>query len=133
MFVISTHNSGQGADGLRCAAISSACMCACASVCIIHEWVWRSSDTPFVLGSGRNTLHLALWGTVDTNSNTLAMTVGLPATTLAKAGLRGLPPEYLLPVAVSGPLHRPSVEWNAAGVLVVFLVVLWPAHTCGTQ
>jgi hypothetical protein len=60
-------------------------------------------------------MHLALWGTVDTNSNTLDMTVGLPASTLVKAGLRGLPPTYVLPVAVSGPLHRPQVEWNAAG------------------
>lgn len=69
-------------------------------------------------GSGRNSLHLALWGTLDTNSNTLEMTVGLPAETLSKAGLRGLPPGYMLPVAVSGPLHRPQVEWNAAGEAV---------------
>lgn len=47
------------------------------------------------------------------------MTVGLPASTLGKAGLRNLPPEYMLPVAVSGPLHRPQVEWNAAGEHVV--------------
>lgn len=82
-------------------AANLACLCACGIAAYA--------------GSGRNSLHLALWGTIDTNSNTLAMTVGLPGNTLAKAGLRGLPPGYLLPVAVSGPLHRPQVEWNAAG------------------
>jgi hypothetical protein len=61
-------------------------------------------------------MHLALWGTVDTNTNSINMTVGLPAATLAKAGVKGLPPGYLLPVAVLGPLHRPQVAWNAAGV-----------------
>lgn len=79
----------------------------------IHVFVHACMHLP--TGSGRNSLHLALWGTLDTNSNTLEMTVGLPAETLAKAGLRGLPPGYMLPVAVSGPLHRPQVEWNAAG------------------
>jgi hypothetical protein len=82
-------------------------------------------------GTGRNSLHLALWGTVDTNSNQIAMTVGLPATTLAKAGLRGLPPGYLLPVAVSGPLHRPQVEWNAAGMLSAALTLWWEAWLSG--
>jgi len=74
-------------------------------------------------GSGRNTLHLALWGTVDTNTNSLTMTIGLPDTTLAKAGLKNLPPGYMLPVAVGGPLHRPQVEWNAAGEVQLVLAL----------
>jgi hypothetical protein len=70
-------------------------------------------------GSGRSSLHVALWGVVDAASNTIDFTVGLPASTLAKAGIAGLPPAYMLPVAVSGPLHRPTIEWNAAGALSV--------------
>ena len=84
-----------------------------ASICMLMRDVSLGSLSS--TGSGRNSLHVALWGTVDTNSNTLEMSVGLPAETLAKAGLKGLPPGYMLPVAVSGPLHRPQVEWNAAG------------------
>ena len=42
-------------------------------------------------------------------------TLALPAYTLALAGLKGLPPEYLLHIGVRGPAKRPTVEWLKCG------------------
>ncbi|KAF8057655.1 hypothetical protein HT031_006004 [Scenedesmus sp. PABB004] len=66
-------------------------------------------------GSGGAALHLALWGGVDLAAGgSLDMRLGLPAATLARAGIRGLAPSYLLPLAVRGKLTAPHVDWPAA-------------------
>jgi len=65
-------------------------------------------------GRGQKQLHVALWGSVNTLHNTLEMYLGLPASTLAFVGIRGLPADYMLPLRISGTCTAPSLEWGAA-------------------
>ncbi len=41
-----------------------------------------------------------LWGCLDPATDAVDMRLGLPAATLAQLGLRGLPPGYVLPLAL---------------------------------
>lgn len=60
-------------------------------------------------------MHLAIWGEVDPASSRVRMSLGLPARTLAAAGLRA-PADYMLPLAVRGTLTRPQVDWVGCAV-----------------
>jgi hypothetical protein len=42
------------------------------------------------------------------------MRIGLTAATLAKAGIRGLPASYVLPLSVTGHLDSPQIDWQVA-------------------
>ncbi|KAK9838177.1 hypothetical protein WJX81_006881 [Elliptochloris bilobata] len=66
-----------------------------------------------LVGSASRGVHLAIWGEVDPPSGRVNMMLGLPARTLAAAGLR-VPPGYMLPLAVRGTLTRPQVDWVGA-------------------
>lgn len=67
-----------------------------------------------ITGSGSSALHLAVWGAVDTARDALDMRIGLPASTLLKAGIKNLPNSYVLPIAVTGRLDKPQIDWPVA-------------------
>eukprot|EP00775_Hariotina_reticulata_P001608 gene1608-1948_t len=78
------------------------------------HYVTRRVD--MIIGSGSSGLHMALWGQVNTLSNTLDMTLGLPASTLARTlGIKHLPQTYMLPISISGQLVKPQIDWGTAG------------------
>lgn len=58
-------------------------------------------------------VHLATWGAVDAAGRRLAVTLGVPAATLARVGFKA-PPGSVLPVAVRGRLATPRVDFAAA-------------------
>eukprot|EP00882_Tetradesmus_deserticola_P018085 GHRQ01019408.1.p1 GENE.GHRQ01019408.1~~GHRQ01019408.1.p1 ORF type:complete len:307 (+),score=85.93 GHRQ01019408.1:360-1280(+) len=76
--------------------------------------LYRTSRTDMIIGSGSSALHVAMWGSIDTTKDTIDMRIGLTAATLAKAGIRGLPASYVLPLAVTGHLDSPQIDWPAA-------------------
>jgi hypothetical protein len=39
------------------------------------------------------------------------MWLGFPAQALARVGITGLPRDAMLPLALRGSLHKPSVDW----------------------
>lgn len=58
-------------------------------------------------------IHLCMWGKVTpANDSALDMTLGLPADTLAWAGLKGVPPDGMLTIAVKGTADKPKIEWQ---------------------
>lgn len=58
-------------------------------------------------------VHLCMWGKVTpANNSALDMTLGLPADTLAWAGLKGVPSDGMLTIAVSGTADKPKIEWQ---------------------
>ena len=61
-------------------------------------------------------LHLATWGEVDPKADTLAMWLGFPAGALSRVGIRGLPRDAMLPLALRGSLHKPAVDWLECGI-----------------
>ena len=71
-------------------------------------------------------LHLVTWGEVDPQSDTIAMWLGFPAASLAKLGLRGLPREAVLPIAVRGSLRKPSVDWRECAPAHVMRTLAMP-------
>jgi hypothetical protein len=48
---------------------------------------------------------------VDVKSDQINMWLGFPAASLSRVGLKGLPREAMLPIAVEGSLHKPRVKW----------------------
>ena len=56
-------------------------------------------------------VHVIMWGQIDTVSNVLDMTLGIPADTLAATGIKTLPSDYVLPVPVKGSPQAPLVNW----------------------
>ena len=52
-----------------------------------------------------------MWGTMA-SSGQLDMTIGAPATTLARAGIAGLPAEFVLAIPVHGTREAPLVNWT---------------------
>lgn len=57
-------------------------------------------------------VHVMMWGQIDLVSNTVDMTLGIPAEALAAAGVRDLPADYVLPVPVKGTTQAPVVNWS---------------------
>ena len=54
-----------------------------------------------------------MWGKVTpANNSALDMTLGLPADTLAWAGLKGVPADEMLTIAVKGTADKPKIEWQ---------------------
>ncbi|KAK9818270.1 hypothetical protein WJX72_009837 [[Myrmecia] bisecta] len=93
-----------------------------------HAEVFRNGPVvtkriDLLVGSGNKGVHLALWGQVDPTTNQLSMTLGIPADTLALAGIKGLPAEAMFPVAVRGTVNRPRVDWIGASRRLAALAV----------
>lgn len=83
-----------------------------------------SSSSSIQGGAQRRLLQLAFWGSVDDVSDRIDMRVGLPACTLALAGLTDVPwPGYVLPVEVSGTPERPQVHAKEALLRVAQLTL----------
>lgn len=62
------------------------------------------------LKSTADGVHLALWGSAHPDTDALAMTVGLPAPTLASLGCEGLPAGYCLPIQLGGTIGAPRLQ-----------------------
>ena len=77
-------------------------------------------------------LHLVTWGEVDPKSDTIAMWLGFPATSLAKLGLHGLPRDAVLPIAVRGSLHKPSVDWRECAAAHTMRIALPVMQYCNS-
>ena len=85
----------------------------------IEAQVWRQGlvethRLDLLLGADMDNskgIHLITWGTVNTATNTLEMTLGIPAKTLQQAGVRGLQPEYVLPIKITGQIQAPVVDF----------------------
>jgi hypothetical protein len=61
-----------------------------------------------------DTLFSALFSVYRCYSIAVDMRIGLTAATLAKAGIRGLPASYVLPLSVKGHLDSPQIDWQVA-------------------
>ncbi|KAI8474317.1 MAG: hypothetical protein J3K34DRAFT_138376 [Monoraphidium minutum] len=59
-------------------------------------------------------VRVSVWGSVDTVTEAMRMRIGLPASTLALAGVRGLPPDYVLPLELHGGVRSPHLDWTSA-------------------
>ncbi|KAK9813117.1 hypothetical protein WJX72_009316 [[Myrmecia] bisecta] len=87
---------------------------------VIEADVYRSGQVmskrmDILLTNGKLKIHVAMWGHVDTaHDNAVHMTLGIPAASLALAGIRGLPADFVLPIAVRGSSHKPEVHWVTA-------------------
>lgn len=58
-------------------------------------------------------VHLCMWGSVEpANASALDMTLGFPAETLTWAGLKGVPEDGMLTVAVTGTADKPKIDWQ---------------------
>ena len=58
-------------------------------------------------------IHLCMWGSMDpTQDSALDMTLGFPADTLTWAGLKGVPQDGMLTVAVRGTAEKPKIDWQ---------------------
>ncbi len=58
-------------------------------------------------------VHLCMWGSMDpTQDSALDMTLGFPADTLTWAGLKGVPQDGMLTVAVQGTAEKPNIDWQ---------------------
>ena len=54
-----------------------------------------------------------MWGSMDpTQDSALDMTLGFPADTLTWAGLKGVPQDGMLTVAVRGTAEKPKIDWQ---------------------
>lgn len=54
-----------------------------------------------------------MWGSVEpANDSALDMTLGFPADTLSWAGLKGVPEDGMLTVAVKGTADKPKIDWQ---------------------
>ncbi|KAL6757417.1 hypothetical protein V8C86DRAFT_1691080 [Haematococcus lacustris] len=82
-------------------------------------------------------VHLVLWGSMDPDSDQVRMTVGVPARTLAKLGLRDLPPDYALPLQLTGSLDAPQLQMTGVstrvGQLLLRQAVLAHKHRAGQR
>lgn len=76
------------------------------------SWIAVRDTVPALLPTG---LHLATWGSVDPRNDQVSMWLGFPAASLSRLGLKGLPREAMLPIAVQGSLHQPRVKWLEYG------------------
>lgn len=66
-------------------------------------------------GHGHTGVHLCMWGSMDpTQDSALDMTLGFPADTLTWAGLKGVPQDGMLTVAVRGTAEKPKIDWQGA-------------------
>ncbi|KAK9824922.1 hypothetical protein WJX74_006986 [Apatococcus lobatus] len=59
-------------------------------------------------------LHVAMWGWNDVANSQMNMTLGVPASGLAWAGIQGLPEGTMLPINVGGSSANPRVDWAGA-------------------
>lgn len=108
-------------DGLaRLLSIDKTPMCeawlAAAEAEVYREGMVKTHRLDLLLGSnlGRGKgVHLIMWGTMASNGQ-LDMTIGAPATTLARAGVAGLPAEFVLAIPVHGTREAPLVNWTRA-------------------
>jgi hypothetical protein len=83
-------------------------------------------------GTGARAVPLAVWGNVSTARDLLDMRIGLPAAALARAGISGLPDDYVLPIALRGPLTAPAIEWAAAARRLAVLSAMQLGRSSGS-
>jgi hypothetical protein len=76
-------------------------------------------------------VRVSVWGSVDTVSDAMRIRIGLPAQSLLLAGVRGLPPDYLLPLDLRGTIRRPALDWAAAARKVAVLSAMQLARPLG--
>lgn len=56
-------------------------------------------------------VHLVTWGTAHTSAGgRLDMTLALPADTLELMGISGMPPDFGVPLHVTGTVAEPKIE-----------------------
>ena len=73
-----------------------------------------------------------MWGTMASNGQ-LDMTIGAPATTLARAGVAGLPAEFVLAIPVHGTREAPLVNWTRSASAGAQRVVICTQHKKRTK
>jgi hypothetical protein len=76
-------------------------------------------------------VRVSVWGSVDTVSDAMRIRIGLPAESLRLAGVRGLPPDYILPLDLHGTIRAPSLDWAAAVRKVAVLSAMQLARPLG--
>ena len=61
-----------------------------------------------------------MWGSMDpTQDSALDMTLGFPADTLPWAGLKGVPQDGMLTVAVRGTAEKPKIDWQGCAFYMI--------------
>ncbi|MCK4947770.1 MAG: hypothetical protein KAS46_05310 [Candidatus Aureabacteria bacterium] len=71
-----------------------------------------------------NSFHIATWGTIDIENDTLDVTLGLTSDTLDKAfDIEGLSEDYILKIPVRGSTENPKVNWAEAAKQIGTLVL----------
>ena len=76
----------------------------------LDNWVITIVFQAEGVGAG---VHLCMWGSMDpTQDSALDMTLGFPADTLTWAGLKGVPQDGMLTVAVRGTAEKPKIDWQ---------------------
>ncbi|KAK9904839.1 hypothetical protein WJX75_003587 [Coccomyxa subellipsoidea] len=78
---------------------------------LLSSGALKTQRLDVLVGGASRGLHLATWGQVDVKSDQINMWLGFPAASLSRVGLKGLPREAMLPIAVEGSLHKPRVKW----------------------
>lgn len=78
-----------------------------------------------------NRVRLSVWGSVDTLRDTMDMKVGLPAETLALAGIPQLSPDYVLPLEIQGSITSPHLDWTSAARKVAVLSAMQLGRSLG--
>lgn len=79
-------------------------------------------------------LRLVTWGTASAAaSGPVAMTLAVPADSLALLGISGLPPDFGVPLTVRGTVAAPRVEAGAAGREIALLLVEAKARRAGPR
>ncbi|DBB18517.1 TPA: hypothetical protein ACH3X3_000157 [Trebouxia sp. C0006] len=77
-------------------------------------------------GCGHTGVHLCMWGSMDpTQDSALDMTLGFPADTLTWAGLKGVPQDGMLTVAVRGTAEKPKIDWQGAYNTLTSSALTW--------
>ncbi|GBF96170.1 hypothetical protein Rsub_08918 [Raphidocelis subcapitata] len=78
-------------------------------------------------------VRVSVWGTVDAGSDEMRMRIGLPAKTLALAGVRGLDPAYMLPLDLRGSIRSPQLDVSAAGRKLAVLSAMQLGRAIGAH
>ncbi|EIE19123.1 hypothetical protein COCSUDRAFT_59606 [Coccomyxa subellipsoidea C-169] len=103
--------ASQGSGGVR--ARGSLLQAQTSAICVdlLGSGALQTQRLDVLVGGASRGLHLATWGEVDVKSDQISMWLGFPAASLSRLGLKGLPREAMLPIAVEGSLHKPRVKW----------------------
>ncbi|CAL8464610.1 g4145 [Coccomyxa elongata] len=127
-FLASQGGGGVGQRGSLLQAQTSAIQ-----VDVLDSSSLETQRLDLLVGGSTRGLHLATWGKVDPKNDQISMWLGFPAASLSRLGLKGLPREAMLPIAVQGSLHQPRVKWLDGYRKVAALASVYkPAASEGT-